>query len=81
MNLSMAQRALAKRLAPTQPTTFTERWGTVVSVSSGKATIRLAGDSTDLPSVPILAGVSVTAGATVIVRIKGTDCYVAGRLT
>lgn len=79
--MTPTQRKLAARLAPTQPAGFTERHGVIVSVAAGVATVRLSGDPTNLPGMRVAASVTVSAGQTVIVRIKGSDAYVAARLT
>lgn len=81
--MKMHQRRLAQvmaRLPKTQPAGYTEAHGVVVSASSGIATVRVSGDTTNLPGMHVAQGLTVTAGQTVIVRIKGSDAYVAGRL-
>lgn len=75
------QRALAARLAKTQPVGYTERYGKIVSVSAGVATVTLSGDTTNLPGMRVASSITVSAGQTVIIRIKGSDAYVAERLT
>jgi hypothetical protein len=72
---------MAKRLAAMQPNEYTELWAKVTTVTGTTATINVAGDTTNVDSVPIAAGVTVSVGATVIVRIKGSDAYIAGRLS
>ena len=74
------QRELARRLANTQPSVYTERYATVISWNGTIATVRMSGDPTDLPGMRAAYGTSVGTGATVIIKIKGSDAYISGRL-
>lgn len=77
--MTPTQRKLARRLAATQPDGFVERHAVIVSIASNIAVVHLSGDTTSLPGMRVaVAGLS--AGMTVIVRIKGSDAYVAARL-
>lgn len=65
--MNQATRALAVALRPTKPQR-TERDAEVVSVSGSLATIRLDGSLVDVPGVPVVPGLALTAGQGVVVE-------------